>query len=218
MTSAINRQTVTVIESFQVSGLGILVFLQTENEGLASGTLLTSPKNNRSWVLKNRAIAFPSIEKPFENETVSHQHLRFSTLEDRIRAKHQAVERLENRIYQYQLEGIAKPEKGEILECIQLMYSNGNIILEHLTENDAPFFYELYSHPQLAVNFDQSPFLPGETPLAFTRRISALCTFIFTIRLQNNPDLRIGDCALHHWDKQRQEISIGGSLLPEYWG
>lgn len=28
----------------------------------------------------------------------------------------------------------------------------------------------------------------------------------------------IGDCALHHWNKQKNEIEIGGSLLPDYWG
>jgi [ribosomal protein S5]-alanine N-acetyltransferase len=98
------------------------------------------------------------------------------------------------------------------------MYSNNKIILEQLTKNDADFFYEIYSHPQLTVNFDESPFLLNETPIEFTERIISLCEFIFTIRPIENPNLLIGDCALHHWNKDTNEIVIGGSLFPEYWG
>lgn len=97
-------------------------------------------------------------------------------------------------------------------------YSNDNVILEQLTENNADFFYDIYSHPQLRVNFDENPFLPNESPKEFTNRIISLCEFIFTIRQRENPDLIIGDCALHHWNKETNEIVIGGSLYPEYWG
>lgn len=31
-------------------------------------------------------------------------------------------------------------------------------MLQNLTVNDADFFYNLYSHPALTVNFDESPF------------------------------------------------------------
>lgn len=98
------------------------------------------------------------------------------------------------------------------------MDSKRKVILEQLTVNDAVFFYGIYSHPQLTVAFDGSPFLPNETPAEFTERISSLCEFIFTIRPADAPDLLIGDCALHHWDRENKEIAIGGSLLPEYWG
>lgn len=98
------------------------------------------------------------------------------------------------------------------------MYSNKKVKLEKLTENDADIFYEIYSHPQLTINFDESPFLANETPTEFTKRIISLCEFIFTIRLTENPDIIIGDCALHHWNKETNEIVIGGSLIPEYWG
>jgi ribosomal-protein-alanine N-acetyltransferase len=98
------------------------------------------------------------------------------------------------------------------------MYHNKKIILQPLTEKDATFFYHLYTLPQLSVNFDESPFLPHETPVDFTNRIISVCQFIFTIRTREQPDLVIGDCALHHWNKDTSEIIIGGSLLPEYWG
>ena len=98
------------------------------------------------------------------------------------------------------------------------MYPNDKVILEQLTENDADFFYEIYSLPQLTVNFDESPFLPDETPIEFTKRIISLSEFIFTIRPITQPELIIGDCALHHWNKDTNEIVIGGSLFPAYWG
>lgn len=98
------------------------------------------------------------------------------------------------------------------------MYSNDKIILEKLTEKDADFFYELYSLPELTANFDESPFLPDETPIEFTKRIISLSEFIFTIRPIAQSELIIGDCALHHWNKEAGEIVIGGSLFPAYWG
>ncbi len=99
-----------------------------------------------------------------------------------------------------------------------VLHSNDKVILEPLTENDAEIFYLLYADPLLKVNFDKEPFLPGESPLAFTKRIISLCDFIFTIRPTYDPALIIGDCALHHWDKEQEQIFIGGSLVPAFWG
>ena len=96
------------------------------------------------------------------------------------------------------------------------VYANDKIILVPLTKNDADAFYALYSHPQL--NFNESFFLPDETPGQFTERIISLCAFIFTIRFLEKPDVIVGDCALHHWHKAADEIEIGGSLFPEYGG
>ncbi len=98
------------------------------------------------------------------------------------------------------------------------MYSNRRVILEPLLGDDADFMYGLYSLPQLSENFDESLFLQNETPAEFTERIISMCEYIFTIRPADHPKLIIGDCALHHWNKQKREIEIGGSLLPEYWG
>jgi ribosomal-protein-alanine N-acetyltransferase len=97
-------------------------------------------------------------------------------------------------------------------------YRDNHVLLEPLTIRDAGFFYDIYSNPQLTVNFDESPFLPNETPIQFTERIISMCECIFTIRLIENPGLIVGDCALHHWNKAENEIIIGGSLFPEYWG
>ncbi len=94
------------------------------------------------------------------------------------------------------------------------MYSKDKIILEQLTENDAEFFYDITSR----LNYGDNPFLPFESQKEFTKRIISFCEFTFTIRMKDNPDIIIGECALHSWDKEMKEIEIGGSLYPDYWG
>ncbi|RVT97214.1 N-acetyltransferase [Mucilaginibacter limnophilus] len=97
-------------------------------------------------------------------------------------------------------------------------YANDKVNLHQLSLADAESFYGLYQHPELAINFDECAFLPNETPKAFTGRIISLCECIFTIRMVNQSDLVIGECALHHLNQATNEITIGGSLYPEYWG
>lgn len=98
------------------------------------------------------------------------------------------------------------------------MYASKKVILKPLEEDQAGFLFDLYANPQVAACFDENPFLPGETAQAFTQRIISACQYIFTIRPARQPELMIGDCALHHWDPHTKEIEIGGSLYPEYWG
>ena len=99
-----------------------------------------------------------------------------------------------------------------------MLLSKNKVKLENLTVKDAGCFYKIYTHPALTVNFDDDSVLPNETPAEFTERIISLCERIFTIRPIDKPDLIVGDCALHNWDKQNDEIVIGGSLFPQYWG
>lgn len=98
------------------------------------------------------------------------------------------------------------------------MHSTKTVILHELTVNDADIFYKIYSNPLIVKNFDENPFLQNETPAQYTERIISSCNYIYTIRPADNPNLIIGDCALHHWDNKKKEIFIGGSLFPEYWG
>lgn len=98
------------------------------------------------------------------------------------------------------------------------MLSNKTVILQDLTINDADHFYKLYQHPAITASLEGGIFLPHETPVAFTSRIISLCNYIFTIRLKQEPAFIIGDCALHHFNKENRSVEIGGSLLPEYWG
>ncbi|MFC7774467.1 hypothetical protein [Flavobacterium sp. GCM10027622] len=109
---------VKVCESFHIAHFGIVVFLENPNEGLATGTLLQSQKSNAVWIVTNRIIEFPNLENPFDNETVLNSYLHFSTLEKRKQAENNTIERQKKRIYHYQLEGIKKPEKNEVLAII----------------------------------------------------------------------------------------------------
>ncbi|PWV46455.1 ribosomal-protein-alanine N-acetyltransferase [Chitinophaga sp. S165] len=90
---------------------------------------------------------------------------------------------------------------------------NDTILLHPLTEKDAAVYYQLYCE-----RADEQPFLPDETPWAFTTRILNLCNCLFTIRLRDRPEIIIGDCALHDWNQKNKEIEIGGSLFKAYQG
>ncbi|MGJ1203862.1 GNAT family N-acetyltransferase [Sphingobacterium lactis] len=96
--------------------------------------------------------------------------------------------------------------------------SNEKIILKQLTANDSTVFHNLYFDEKDTDIGQSSKTIEKQTPLDFTKRIISLCNNIFTIRLINNPTKIIGDCALHDLNKETNEIEIGGTLLPEYWG
>ncbi|MBE7176347.1 MAG: GNAT family N-acetyltransferase [Mucilaginibacter polytrichastri] len=95
---------------------------------------------------------------------------------------------------------------------------NDRVVLVPLSDADAGAFYAIYADPVISVRFGNDLFLPGETALAFTRRIAAQCARIYTIRETAHPETIIGDCALHHYDAEKQEAQIGGTLLPQYQG
>ncbi len=99
-----------------------------------------------------------------------------------------------------------------------MTFSNDTIILQELTLDNAPHFYEIYKQRKLMANFEEETFYASETEEDFTKRIMSVCNFAFTIRLKEKPDEIIGDCELHHCNKAKGEIEIGGSLLPGYQG
>lgn len=81
-----------------------------------------------------------------------------------------------------------------------------------LTHKDAEHFFDLYRRaPEKSIK-------AGEEPEQFALRVAASSEMIWTIRLCHQPQVIIGDCALHGWDSEQGEIGFGGSLIPEYWG
>ena len=92
-------------------------------------------------------------------------------------------------------------------------YSEGNILLRPLSIKDAKGFYQLYASQN-----NETCNQAAETPIEFTERILSASDCIFTIRTIENSLEIIGDCALHHWNKEKSEIEIGGTLLSAYWG
>lgn len=97
-----------------------------------------------------------------------------------------------------------------------LTLSDENVALKVFNHSDMAAFFDLYM--QIANQFDEPPIQSDDTPDNFAQRIASACELIWTIRVTSRPDVVIGDCALHHWDRQQHEIAFGGSLMPEYWG
>ncbi|MGK6351804.1 GNAT family N-acetyltransferase [Parapedobacter sp. DT-150] len=95
--------------------------------------------------------------------------------------------------------------------------AGGDVVLRVLTQGDADAFHGLYAQIGL-YGYDNDLFAPDDTPDSFTQRIVSGCEMIWTVRLANHPGRIVGDCALHHWDKETNEIEFGGSLLPAYRG
>ena len=94
---------------------------------------------------------------------------------------------------------------------------NSNIILQPVTKAHAAFIYNLYTNPLVAADLEPGIFLPAETPEEFTTRILAACEYWWVIMLAK-PARPVGDCALHHPNREQHEIETGGALLPDYWG
>ncbi len=99
--------------------------------------------------------------------------------------------------------------------------SDGRVLLKVLTYSDNQAYYKLYKEiAEIAVDnyFSEPPIQPNETAECFAKRIVSMCEMLWTIRLVSYPNTVIGDCALHHWDRETHEIEFGGSLAPAYWG
>ncbi len=96
--------------------------------------------------------------------------------------------------------------------------SNKQLLLKRLTEKDAIAFHSLYFPKDGQESEKVESNENCRAAFEFTESIISQCNDIFTIRTTANPEKIIGDCALHHWNKQKNEIEFGGSLLPDYWG
>ncbi len=117
----------------------------------------------------------------------------------------------ERTIYRHRFEHIPDPDESPEI-------ANGSVILSALTHADADAFFTLYRRTGVMDDTAGSPFLPDDTPDRFAARVASKCEMLWTIRLVENPNVIVGDCALHHWNKKNREIGFGGILLPEYWG
>lgn len=91
-----------------------------------------------------------------------------------------------------------------------------NIILEIIDLTHAQGYYELYKN-RAQVNGDNC-FLPYEEPLDFLKRIYSYCDALYVIKTIDNPNIIIGDIALHHYDVEDKSIQFGGTIISTYWG
>src|SRR5690349_7860614 len=95
---------------------------------------------------------------------------------------------------------------------------NNQIVLKQLTTEDSLLFYDLY-FPKNGMSSNRKIIInENKTPIEFTKNIISKCNHIFTIRTLENPNRIIGDCALHDLNQEKNEVEIGGTLIPEFWG
>ena len=91
-----------------------------------------------------------------------------------------------------------------------------NIRIEIIDLTHAQRYYELYKNRE-QVNGD-SCFLFNEEPLDFLNRISSYCEALYVIKTIDNPNIIMGDIALHHYNIEDKSIQFGGTILSTYWG
>src|SRR5690606_24116893 len=96
--------------------------------------------------------------------------------------------------------------------------SGNGVELHVLTHADNHALYNLYAELAAYDGSSESAIQPDETAECFTKRVVSMCEMLWTIRLTDNPGTVVGDCALHHWNRETREIEFGGSLAPSYWG
>lgn len=92
------------------------------------------------------------------------------------------------------------------------------IILKELSIEDASPLFEIFSNDEIKSCYSEPVIQADETGEKLVNRFIDGSDFVWTIRLVEEPEEIVGICALHHWNKEKSEIEIGGTLLPEYWG
>ncbi|MEH6308252.1 GNAT family protein [Olivibacter sp. CPCC 100613] len=91
-----------------------------------------------------------------------------------------------------------------------------DIVLRKLCLNEAREFCYLHSFPQQYGTYYQDLYENEESPEEFTKRLLWLSKCVYTIRIKSAPDKIIGSCMIYKGGKNRKDVYVGGTLLPEY--
>lgn len=92
------------------------------------------------------------------------------------------------------------------------------LILQQLSVEDAVAIGNLYRHPEVCANYEMESLGTFSEVVRFTNRIINSSAAIWSIRLMQEPERIIGDCAIHHYDDANKSIEMGGTLFSDYWG
>lgn len=114
------QQTIQVINSFDLSTIGIIVHLQHTLHGLSTGATLRSLATNKEWLVIKRVLFNHAndIQTIFSNETPIFFNLSFNNIESRQQSRNDIQGRERQNIFEYQLQAIGehiKPEPNDIL-------------------------------------------------------------------------------------------------------
>lgn len=113
-------KTILVVDSWDLSSIGIIAELKHQFDGLQSGLILKSQSTSNEWIVKNRIMYNHTYgkQKTFTNEKTTQSFVSFYSLEKQIISAKAILEKEESNIFQYQLQPIghkSKPLKDDIL-------------------------------------------------------------------------------------------------------
>lgn len=121
-----NNNSVKVIESFNITGRGLMTELQHSVNGIPPNTKLFNPKTEEFWIVKKRVLSgtllMTSSEVIFDCETeFEHTSSRFKTEKDKQIAFEKELEKRKIGVYWYLLvaenkKQTVKPEIGSLLK------------------------------------------------------------------------------------------------------
>lgn len=144
---------IKAIDAFQISNLGIIVFVQNANNGLPTDCVLKSLNTGISWVVKSRIIEFSELDNPeFNEETITNLHLTFSSAENRNISQQQTLERISQNIFQYQIEGIGHDEKPALDEELEVMVPPEGQLRVVSFDDENAYVIQRFSNEILSVN------------------------------------------------------------------
>jgi hypothetical protein len=115
-----NSQTIQVIDSWDLTSLGIIAELRHELNGLTSRSILKSQSTSHEWRIMNRILFNHTIESQtrFLNETTALIHSSFAGVENMINSEANILGKEKLNIFQYQLQALghnSKPQRGDFL-------------------------------------------------------------------------------------------------------
>ena len=115
-----NNTTIQVIDSWDLTSIGIIAELKHSFNGLQSGIIIKSQSTGNEWRIENRILYNHTFSKQriFLNETTTQSFLSFGSMEKQIVSAKNILDKEDNNIFHYQLQPIghkSKPLKDEIL-------------------------------------------------------------------------------------------------------
>ncbi|AOW19332.1 hypothetical protein LPB138_00940 [Urechidicola croceus] len=114
------KKTVKIIDSWNITGFGIIAELENIHDGITKGTKLKSQETGLTWIVESRIVETLAIDslKRFPNETETPMHLNFKSVSKLENAKETIIKKNRNRVFKYRLKPSKqneKPKNGEIL-------------------------------------------------------------------------------------------------------
>jgi hypothetical protein len=116
---------IQVIESWDLTSIGIIAELRHQLDGLPSGFIIKSQTTGKEWVVKKRVLFYHTFDKQkqFVNETITYNHYSFESVDNMLISAKNILEKEEQNIFQYQLQSLGKhfkPTVGETLVPVMI--------------------------------------------------------------------------------------------------